>query len=226
MSSVQRTGEERRALLDRARLYLIIEATVAGEPASSVVEQAVLGGVDLVQLRDKDATDAALLSAAGDLRAICARHGALLIVNDRPDLAAEAGADGVHVGQDDVAVEEARGLVGPHAVVGLSTHSPEQIDAAGQVDVDYVGVGPVYPTATKPGPAAVGEQLVTYAAAHAAVPFFAIGGIDVERAPHVVAAGATRLAVVRAIRDSRDPYAAARALRALLMAEGSRVGTH
>lgn len=225
MSSGQRTGEERRALLERAHLYLVIEATVAGRPASSLVERAVLGGVDLVQLRDKAASDDDLLGAAADFRSICARHGALLIVNDRPDLAAEAGADGVHVGQDDAAVGEARDTVGSDALVGLSTHSPRQIDAAGRLDVDYLGVGPVYRTATKPALAPVGEELVAHAAANAHVPFFAIGGIDLERAPRVVAAGAGRLAVVRAIRDARDPGAAAGALRALLTAEGTRVGT-
>lgn len=224
MSPKERTGEERRALLGRARLYLVIEATIAGRPATAVVEQAVLGGVDVVQLRDKEASDAFLLSAAADLRSICARHGALLLVNDRPDLAAQVGADGVHVGQDDAAVHEARRAVGPDALVGLSTHSPQQIDAAGELDVDYVGVGPIYPTPTKAGRAPVGEGLVSYAAAHAPVPFFAIGGIDLERAPLVVAAGATRLAVVRAIRDASDPGAAAGALRAQLTAEDFRVG--
>ncbi|MGZ4295094.1 MAG: thiamine phosphate synthase, partial [Solirubrobacteraceae bacterium] len=127
---------------------------------------------------------------------------------------AEAGADGVHVGQDDMAVAQARRLVGPERVIGLSTHSPAQVDAAGaDPDVDYIGVGPVHSTPTKPGRDAVGLDLVRYAAVNAAMPFFAIGGIDADNAAAVRAAGAARIAVVRAITDAADPEAAARALR-------------
>jgi thiamine-phosphate pyrophosphorylase len=145
---------------------------------------------------------------------VCHAHGAPLILNDRPDLVAAAGADGVHVGQDDTTVTEARALVGPDRVVGLSTHSPAQIDAAAaETAVDYIGVGPVHATPTKPGRPAVGLDLVRYAAEHAATPFFAIGGIDAGNAADVRAAGAARIAVVRAITEARDPEAAARVLR-------------
>ncbi len=137
-----------------------------------------------------------------------------LILNDRPDLVAEAGADGVHVGQDDAAVPQARALIGPDRILGLSTHSPAQVDAAaGEPEIDYIGVGPVHATPTKPGRPAVGLDLVRYAAAHAATPFFAIGGIDAGNLAAVRGAGATRIAVVRAITDAPDPEAAARALR-------------
>lgn len=154
----------------------------------------------------KDAPDDVILRAAERF----ARHNMLVIINDRPDLAAAAGADGVHLGQDDMPVGEARAIVGADRLIGLSTHTPEQIDAA--AGVDYVGVGPVYETPTKPGRAAVGLELVRYAADHARVPFFAIGGIEAGNVAAVRAAGAERIAVVRAVADAPDPEAAAREL--------------
>ncbi|MGZ4295658.1 MAG: thiamine phosphate synthase [Solirubrobacteraceae bacterium] len=192
-----------------ARLYLVCDAR-----PDDFLEQALRGGVDLVQLRMKDATDGEIVGVARRYRAVCAPRGVPLILNDRPDLVAEAGADGVHVGQDDMAVAQARRLVGPERVIGISTHSPAQVDAAGaDPDVDYIGVGPVHSTPTKPGRDAVGLDLVRYAAVNAAMPFFAIGGIDADNAAAVRAAGAARIAVVRAITDAADPEAAARALR-------------
>ena len=132
--------------------------------------------MDIVQLRIKDGDDEAILAAARRYRAACHAAGALLIVNDRPELAVAAGADGVHVGQDDAPVVKARAIVGADALIGLSTHTPEQVDGA--EGVDYIGVGPVNETPTKPGRAAVGLELVRYAAANASLPFFAIGGIS------------------------------------------------
>jgi thiamine-phosphate pyrophosphorylase len=198
-------------------LYLICE----DEP-DGFLEAALRGGVDIVQLRMKQAPDSAVLAAARRFRQICERHGALFILNDRPDLAALVDADGVHVGQDDVSLTEARRAVGPERLLGLSTHSPPQVDASD--GADYIGVGPVYATPTKPGRPAVGVELVRYAAEHATVPFFAIGGIGVEQAPAVRGAGAERIAVVRALTGSSDPEAAARRLRRELRAE-ERVAT-
>ncbi len=143
---------------------------------------------------------------------MCARHGALFVVNDDPHLAAAANADGVHVGQDDVSVAQARMLLGPDRLVGLSTHTPAQIDAAAPAGVDYIGVGPVHATPTKPGRPAVGLDLVRYAAHRATVPFFAIGGIDAGNVESVRAAGAQRVAVVRALTEADDPERAAAAL--------------
>jgi thiamine-phosphate pyrophosphorylase len=202
--------EERRARLAAARLYLVIEAAAAraGVPA------ALAGGVDVVQLREKDGPDDEVVAAGRELRALCDARGALLVVNDRADLALACGADGVHVGQDDAPVGAVRALVGPDVLIGLSTHSPAQVDEA--EGVDYLGVGPVYETATKPSVEPVGIELVEYAAGNASKPWFAIGGIDPERAPEVVAAGARRIAVVRAIRDAADPRAASAALREAL----------
>jgi thiamine-phosphate pyrophosphorylase len=208
---------DRIARLREARLYLVCDRTPGGRPLDAVLPAALRGGVDVVQLRDKTASDDELLAAAAMARRCCEATGALLIVNDRPDLAAAAGADGCHVGQDDLAVAQARALVGPDAIVGLSTHTPAQIDAA--TGVDYIGVGPVHATPTKPGRPGVGSELVAHAVGHASVPFFAIGGIDPQTIGAVVAAGATRVAVVRAIADAADPEAAAAALRATLPAE-------
>ena len=196
--------------LRRARLYLVIDA----EAAERVVPAALEGGVDLVQLREKSASDAEVVAIGRSLRSLCEEHGALFIVNDRPDLALACGADGVHVGQDDMPVGEARALVGDDRIVGVSTHSPEQVDAALASDADYFAVGPVYATPTKPGRPAVGLELVRYVASlGTAKPWFAIGGIDPGNVTGVADAGATRIVVVRAIRDAEDPRAAAEALR-------------
>jgi thiamine-phosphate pyrophosphorylase len=208
---------DRRARLQQAALYLICATRPGGRALDDVLAAALAGGVDIVQLRDKHATDEQLLAAAAVARRRCDEAGALLIVNDRPDLVAGTGADGCHVGQDDMDVAAARALAGPAALVGRSTHSPADIAAAG--DADYIGVGPVHATPTKPGRPAVGLALVRHAAEHATVPFFAIGGIDATNAGAVAAAGARRVAVVRAIADAADPCAAAAALRAALDAE-------
>ena len=195
--------------LHDARLYYI-----CGIDRLATVEPALRGGVDVFQLRDKDAPDDELLRAAQILRRLCDDHDALFVVNDRPDLAVAAGADGVHLGQEDMAIAEARAIVGPGRLIGRSTHSPEQVDGA--TGADYIGVGPVHATPTKLGRPAVGVEVVRYAAAHARVPFFAIGGLDETTLPAAVAAGATRAAVVRAISEATDPEAAARRLRAAL----------
>lgn len=211
---------DRRAQLQAARLYLVTPAI-----APDRLRAALSAGVDVVQLRIKDAADdAVLLREAALVRAACADAGALFVLNDRPDLVEACGADGVHVGQDDLAVADARALVGPDRLVGLSTHTPQQVDAAhggdaGGPAVDYIGVGPVHATPTKPGRPAAGLALVRHAAAHATLPFFAIGGIEPSTVAAVRAAGATRIAVVRAITDAADPAAATRALLAAITEE-------
>jgi thiamine-phosphate pyrophosphorylase len=203
---------DRRARLRRARLYLVVEA--AAEP---VLGPALSGGVDMVQLRDKEAPDEEILRAAARFRALCDEHEALFWLNDRPDLARAAGADGVHLGQDDLPVAEARELLGPDVLIGLSTHSPEQFDAALASEADQLSVGPVWETPTKAGRPAAGLDYLRYASERGGdAPWFAIGGIDAGNVAEVVAAGARRIAVVRAIRAAADPEAAARSLRAAL----------
>jgi len=211
-------GERRRARLRETRLYLVTEGSLHGRDGAAVVAEALAGGVDIVQLRDKQATLEELRAAARSFRALCDAHGALFFVNDHPELALECGADGVHVGQEDESVAAVRAAVGPDVLVGVSTHSPAQIAAASAAGADLIGVGPVYETPTKPGRAAVGLELVRRASEAADLPFFAIGGIDATTAAHVVAAGTTRVAVVRAVRDADDPRAAAAKLRAALEA--------
>jgi thiamine-phosphate pyrophosphorylase len=209
--------EERRDRLARARLYL-----VCGRRPADFLRAALAGGVDLLQLRDKDADDEELLAAAQTFRACCDEAGALFLLNDRPDLAVAAGADGVHVGQDDMTPADARAVIGPERLVGRSTHSAAQIDAA--IDVDYIAVGPVHATPTKPGRPAAGLEPVRHAAAHAQVPWFAIGGLDPDNVGEAIAAGARRVVVVRAITEAADPYAAAQALRGALAAAETEVG--
>jgi thiamine-phosphate pyrophosphorylase len=215
-----RSGGDRRDRLRSARLYL-----VCGAQDDRFLEAVLRGGVEIVQLRLKEAGDQEIISTSGRFARACAAHGALFILNDRPDLVARCQADGVHVGQDDMPVGQARALAGPDRLVGLSTHSRAQIDAAAATEApDYIGVGPVYETPTKPGRAAVGLDLVTYAAARAATPFFAIGGIDEGTVGGVVAAGARRVAVVRALVNAPRPEAAARRLRQALQGEREAVG--
>jgi thiamine-phosphate pyrophosphorylase len=203
-----------RERLRRARLYLVVEA--AAEP---VIEPALRGGVDMVQLREKDADDDAILRAAASFRALCEKHGALFWLNDRLDLAHAAGADGIHVGQVDMPVAEARERAGEQLLIGLSTHAPEQFDAALASGADQISVGPVWETPTKAGRPAAGLEYVRYAAERGGdAPWFAIGGIDAGNVGEVVAAGAHRIVVVRAIRDADDPEAAAATLRSALCA--------
>jgi thiamine-phosphate pyrophosphorylase len=208
---------DRRQRLQQAALYLVCDAV-----SDAFLARALRGGVDLVQLRIKDGTDEEILATGQRVRAVVRAAGALLIVNDRPDLAAALDADGVHVGQDDTAVARARETVGAERLVGLSTHSPEQIEAAVDTGVDYLGVGPVRRTPTKPGRAPVGLELVRYAAAHSPLPFFAIGGINTTNVAAVRAAGARRIAVVRALTESHDPEGTAAALRGAVAGEPDR----
>ncbi|MDQ6811345.1 MAG: thiamine phosphate synthase [Actinomycetota bacterium] len=216
MMPIEDPGAARRQRLAASRLYLVCGSTIKGRALGDLLRAAIAGGVDIVQLRDKHLCDEDLLPAARAARELCDSLGALLIVNDRPLLARKAGADGVHVGQDDMPVAQVRELLGPDLLIGLSTHSARQIDAHDAALADYTGVGPVHQTPTKPGRPAVGVELVRYAAAHARRPFFAIGGLNAGNLPAVIAAGAQRVCVLRAIGDAVDPERAARSIRDLL----------
>jgi thiamine-phosphate pyrophosphorylase len=198
--------------LSRARLYFVVEAV-----PDDLVRAALRGGVDMVQLRTKDASDDEVVAAAARFRAVCDEFGALFWLNDRPDLALEARADGVHVGQEDKPVAEVREQVGSRLLIGLSTHTPAQFDAALHSEADQLSVGPVWETPTKGGRPATGLEYVRHAAAVGGErPWFAIGGIQLGNIDEVVAAGARRVVVLRAIRDADDPEAAAATLRAAL----------
>ena len=210
-STPDSAGRLRRERLRTARLYLVCDARPNGREPEPLLVAALNGGVDIVQLREKELDRRTTERSGGTFRRICDTYSALFIVNDDPGLAHSCDADGVHLGQDDTSVAEARGELGPDAIIGLSTHSTEQIDSA--TGVDYISVGPVWETPTKEGRPAVGLDLVSHAAREARFPFFAIGGIDLTNAGQVVEAGARRFAVVRAIRDSEDPMQVASALR-------------
>ncbi|MCP2251942.1 thiamine-phosphate pyrophosphorylase [Prauserella aidingensis] len=217
------SGDRIRARLADARLYL---CTPMRPDLAEFADAALAGGVDIVQLREKPAMEAAdELAALETLAEVCARRGALLAVNDRADIALASGADVLHLGQDDLPVPHARRVVGEDVVIGRSTHSLDQATAASsEPGVDYFCVGPCWPTPTKPGRTAPGLDLVRDVAGEVGAgevgaprPWFAIGGIDAERMPEVRAAGADRAVVVRAITDADDPQTAAATLRAALL---------
>jgi thiamine-phosphate pyrophosphorylase len=188
--------------LASTRLYLVTDQALSqGRTTTSVVEAALKGGVDMVQLREYSMTDWELLKVAKELRLLTKKNNALFIVNNRPDIAKLSGADGVHLGQDDLSVEDARKILGPGKLVGVSTHEMDQAHKALTDGADYIGVGPVYPTQTKKN--AVAPVTLSYVKQVSgwkqAPPFFAIGGVKHHNAPQVLAAGARRLAVVSAI---------------------------
>ncbi|MFD1815218.1 thiamine phosphate synthase [Rhodococcus gannanensis] len=212
-----------RERLATARLYLCTDARRERGDLAKFADAALSGGVDVIQLRDKGSAGEKQfgrieakeeLAALAELAAVCRRHGALLAVNDRADLALAAGADVLHLGQGDLPVHYAREVVGPDVVIGRSTGSRAQAQlAAIEEGVDYFATGPVWATPTKPGRAAASLDLVRQVAeSQPTMPWFAIGGIDEERLPEVLDAGATRIVVVRAITEARDPQAAARSL--------------
>ncbi len=214
--------------LARARLYLCTDARRDRGDLAEFADAALAGGVDIIQLRDKgSAAEQRLgpLEARDELAALevladaARRHGALLAVNDRADIARAAGAAVLHLGQDDLPLAVARDIIGPDMLVGRSTHDQAQVGAAIAEDVDYFCVGPCWPTPTKPGRSAPGLALVRSTAALACdKPWFAIGGIDADRLPEVLAAGARRIVVVRAITAAEDPLAAAQQLSSALAA--------
>lgn len=206
------TSTPRPSLSDR-HLYL---CTPDRPDLEGFVAACVRGGVDVVQLREKELPLDALRRRAEALQRICSELGVPFIVNDRPELAAEVGAQGVHVGQDDTRASDARRIVGASALVGLSTHDRRQLRAALLEPVDYISAGPVVPTPTKPGRPGTGIDYVAEAVrqAHAVgLPVFVTGGVTPATVPALAAAGVEHFVVVRWLTEARDPEGAARALR-------------
>jgi thiamine-phosphate pyrophosphorylase len=203
----------RQKRLSHSRLYLVLEARPHGGDPRPLLGAALRGGVDIVQLRDKELGDEALIAAAGPFRSACTEYGALFVLNDRPELVEACGADGVHVGRSDTPVEETRTLVGADRLIGLSASTVDELGDVG--GADYVGVT-AFATPTKEDAVAGGLELLRAAAATLTVPWFAIGGVELSNIADVVATGAPGVAVVRAIRDAVDPETAARTLRRAL----------
>lgn len=200
--------------LAAARLYLCTDARTERGDFADFLRAAYAGGVDIIQLRDKNLEAAQELELLLVLRGVAEECGKLWSVNDRADLALLSGAPLFHVGQKDLPLPGVRSLLGPSVTVGLSSHDPAQVTAAAaDPDADYFCVGPLWATPTKPGRAAVGLEMVAHAASlETSKPWFAIGGIDLGNVEQVVEAGASRIVVVRAITEAQDPTAAARAL--------------
>jgi thiamine-phosphate pyrophosphorylase len=211
-----------RRQLAAARLYVV---SSAGNPVdqAGILCRAIDGGADIVQLRNKTAPKGDILRSALIIAAYARQLGALFIVNDHLDIAMACRADGVHLGQEDIPVFIARRLWGDDHLIGLSTHTLDQALGAEAEGADYIGVGPVYTTPTKPGRKAVGTTLVGQVAKQVTIPWFAIGGIDSTKLSTVTEAGAKRVAVVRAVCDARDPAMASRALKMALSANSERL---
>ena len=196
--------------LSGRRLYL---CTPDRPDLAAFVADCIAGGVDVVQLRDKELEAKPLLARARVVAAVCRELGVPFVLNDRPDLALEVGADGVHVGQEDAPVSLARRILGPDAIVGLSTHSEADLEAARAEDVNYISAGPVEATPTKPGRQGTGIGYVTRASARSSVPVFVTGGVTPERIPALAAGGVRHFVVVRHLTEAPDARRAARALR-------------
>ena len=212
----------RRRLLQRAQLYL---CTADRPDLAELVDAVCREGVDIVQLRDKQLDARPLLARAEVAAEAARRHGALFVLNDRPDLALACGADGVHVGQDDTPAAVCRAILGPDRIVGLSTHAPAALAAAQSEPVAYLSAGPVEPPPPKPGRPGTGVDLVRYPATPTRLPFFVTGGIAPHNEAPVLEAGASRVVVVRALTEASDPAGVARRMRALLDAAGLPQGS-
>ncbi len=201
-----------RARFRAVRLYVLLTEQLCRRPWLSTAEAVLRGGATCVQLREKDLADAELLHRARQLRELTRTHQALLAVNDRPDIARLAGADIVHVGQDDLGVADVRRTTGTERLVGKSTHTPAQVAAAVQEQPDYLAVGPMFPSGTKPQAHIAGPQTLAAARGMTGLPLVAIGGVTAQNAPQLAAAGADCVCVCAAVIQAEDPEAAACAI--------------
>jgi thiamine-phosphate pyrophosphorylase len=197
-------------------VYVLLTGRLCAAALDWTIAEAAAGGADVFQLREKELDDRRLLARARDVRRWTRQAGALFLVNDRPDIARLAEADGVHLGQDDLPVREARRVLGPEALVGVSTHDVEQLRQAVRDGASYVGVGPTFPSGTKEFAEFPGLEYVRQAAAETSLPAFVLGGVTLENVREAVAAGARRVAVSAAVCRTDDPRQAAAALRRAL----------
>ena len=219
MTEPTRERIRRRELLGRSAVYLVTEeALSAGRRSEELAEAALAAGVRVVQVREKDGSARRALDVAKNVRELTRRHGALMLVNDRIDIALAVGADGVHLGQDDLPIELARRLMGGDALVGLSITRPDQLAGHDPAEADYLGVGAIFPTGSKDGATPTGLALLTAARAATEAPIVAIGGIDAGNAGLAIAAGADSVAVISAVTQAADTVAAVEALAAAVAA--------
>ncbi len=209
-------GGRTRARLAEARLYVLVTESQCKFSLAGTIKELVAGGAQIIQLREKNVDDRTLLAKAREVRRLTRQAGALFILNDRPDLAQLAEADGVHLGQEDLTVADARKLLGPDHYIGVSTHNLEQLRQAILGGADYVGVGPTFPSTTKDFAKLAGLDYLREAMSETSLPAFAIGGITLENLPQAIAAGATRVAVSGALCQADDPRATAAKMRQLL----------
>jgi thiamine-phosphate pyrophosphorylase len=213
-------GTTARQRLQSARLYVLLTGSQCARSLEWTVAEAAAGGADVIQMREKDLPDRVLLERARQLRHWTRQAGVLFLVNDRPDLARLVEADGVHLGQDDLPVKEARRILGSEALVGVSTHNVEQVRHAVLDGASYIGVGPTFPSGTKEFRELAGLDFVRAALAETTLPAFVIGGVNAQTIGDAVAAGARRVAVSQAVAAADSPRAAAAALRDLLASGG------
>jgi thiamine-phosphate pyrophosphorylase len=209
-------GSDARERLAGAKLYVLLTGSTCRAALDWTIAEAAAGGADVVQLREKDLPDGELLRRARDVRRWTRRAGVLFIVNDRPDIARLAEADGVHLGQDDMPVREARRILGPDALIGVSTHNLKQVRRAVLEGASYIGVGPTFVSSTKSFDELAGLDFVRAATAETSLPAFVLGGVTADNIPQVVAAGGTRVAVSAAVAQADDPRTAAQVLRSAL----------
>jgi thiamine-phosphate pyrophosphorylase len=209
-------GAEARKRLVDARLYLLVTSALCRAALDWTIREAAAGGAQVIQLREKTSTDRELLERARDVRRWTREAGVLFIMNDRPDIARLVDADGVHVGQEDLPIQEARRIMGPDALIGVSTHALDQVENAVLEGASYIGVGPAFPSGTKEFAAFPGLEFARRAVAQTSLPAFVIGGIDVSNVQQVVNAGLRRIAVSRAVCESDDPRRTAAELRRVL----------
>jgi thiamine-phosphate pyrophosphorylase len=209
-------GSERDARLAQAKLYVLVTGALCRASLAGTVREALLGGAQVIQLREKNLDDRMLLTVARDIGQLVRSAGALFIVNDRPDIALLAEADGVHLGQDDLPVHQARRILGPDALIGVSTHKLDQVHSAVRDGASYIGVGPTFPSRTKEFPDFPGLEFVKQVASTTSLPAFVLGGVTAANVEQVLAAGGTRVAVSQAVCAADDPRAAAQALREAL----------
>lgn len=211
----------KKDFLHRIRLYVLISSSIATKSVKETARLVIGGGADAIQLREKTISDSEFRSLAGEVREITTKRGSLLIINDRVHVAREVNADGVHLGQQDMSVLEARNIIGDEKIIGVSAHSIIQARQAQKDGADYIAIGPIYPTRTKDYEPSIGIEVILEISGVVNIPCIAIGAITLENLDEVLNAGASRIAVCAAIIGSKDIYSSTKQFINKLTTEGS-----